>query len=574
MITRQASSRAHRRPGVFICYRRELDAGWAPWLYDRLADRFSPDRIFMDLDSIAAGDDFAEVITQSVASCRVLIAMIGKGWSGATDADGRQRLADPADFVRLEIESAFQHGVRVIPLLVEGATMPPPADLPDSLAPLVSRQALTLTGVHRKYDAEQLIHAVQLAFDETLVEVAPPQERPPAPPVPVMVSVNPQLARGHRAAKVNLRLHNEGGGADRSVEVHATALDSWVNVAPSHDRVQVPAGATAETQLHVRAAAPRWWGRSRTARLRIDTAGTDVVPATLEGRFRQRAVFGWPAVVALLVLVALSAALVPRAVADDVIVPAVAMDEASARADLQASGLLVTVSTTPSETVPKGQVVRLGPAPGTRVKRGSVVTLYLSSGKASPNPTPTPSTSPSPTPSRTGTAGCGTVPSVVGSSEQAAKSAMTHAGLRFDVSYRYSASVDRGYVIRTDPGAGGYACESVDVFVSRGSALGCSLSPHSGSAGSTVRMSCEGFSPGEPVTVSWGGTELASTSAHDDGSIRADLTIPDGFSGANYPGKEYVLQVKGQDSGRHASATFTVSGQPTAVPSADPSPTP
>jgi hypothetical protein len=77
-----------RLPGVFISYRRELDAGWAPWLYDKLSDRFGGDRIFMDLDSIAAGDDFVEVITHSVASCRVLIALIGKDWSQALDAGG------------------------------------------------------------------------------------------------------------------------------------------------------------------------------------------------------------------------------------------------------------------------------------------------------------------------------------------------------------------------------------------------------------------------------------------------------------------------------------------------------
>src|SRR5690242_323377 len=129
-------------PGVFISYRRELDAGWAPWVYDKLSDHFGGDRIFMDLNSIAAGDDFAEVITRSVASCRVLIALIGKGWTGAVDAAGRRRLDDPADFVRLEIETALRHGIRVIPLLIGGATMPAPAELPASLAPIAHRQAL------------------------------------------------------------------------------------------------------------------------------------------------------------------------------------------------------------------------------------------------------------------------------------------------------------------------------------------------------------------------------------------------------------------------------------------------
>jgi outer membrane protein assembly factor BamB len=207
MSTEQPVSRDNSRsPGVFISYRRGLDAGWAPWLYDKLSDRFDPNRIFMDLDSIAAGDDFVEVITQSVASCRVLIALIGKGWAGALDTEGRRRLDDPGDFVRLEIESALEHGIRVIPLLIEGATMPPAAELPATLAPIASRQALTLTATHRRYDVEHLVEAVERALEQPTVEpvvvrtqaregrtqaregLTSPAAKPPTPPVVVVVS--------------------------------------------------------------------------------------------------------------------------------------------------------------------------------------------------------------------------------------------------------------------------------------------------------------------------------------------------------------------------------------------------
>jgi hypothetical protein len=148
-------------PRVFISYRRGLDSGWASWLFDKLSERFGTSRIFMDLSSIAAGDDFVEVITRGVVSCRVFIALIEKGWTGAQDAQGRRCLDDRGDFVRLEIEIALKHGIRVIPLLVDGATMPLPAELPATLEPLVFRQALTLTATHRRHDAEQLVEAVE-----------------------------------------------------------------------------------------------------------------------------------------------------------------------------------------------------------------------------------------------------------------------------------------------------------------------------------------------------------------------------------------------------------------------------
>jgi TIR domain len=120
---------------VFISYRRE-DSGYpAGWLFDQLAASLGADRVFKDVDSIEPGDDFAEVISDAVSSCAVLLAVIGDRWLAAADEDGR-RLDDPGDFVRLEIEAALTRGVRVIPVLVGGARMPRPAQLPPSLASL------------------------------------------------------------------------------------------------------------------------------------------------------------------------------------------------------------------------------------------------------------------------------------------------------------------------------------------------------------------------------------------------------------------------------------------------------
>lgn len=57
---------------------------------------------------------------------------------------GKSRLADPADFVRLEIEAALKRQIPVIPVLVEGASIPPVDRLPTSLQGLSYRNGIVV----------------------------------------------------------------------------------------------------------------------------------------------------------------------------------------------------------------------------------------------------------------------------------------------------------------------------------------------------------------------------------------------------------------------------------------------
>jgi TIR domain len=120
-------------PGrVFVSYRRQDARGSAGRIYDQLADRFGDAQVFMDVDTIAPGVDFTKVITEAVSTCEVLLAVIGSRWLTATDEGGRRRLDDPGDLVRLEIAAALDRDIRVIPILVEDATMPRRHELPET----------------------------------------------------------------------------------------------------------------------------------------------------------------------------------------------------------------------------------------------------------------------------------------------------------------------------------------------------------------------------------------------------------------------------------------------------------
>jgi WD40 repeat protein len=146
---------------IFISYRREETEYAAGWLYDVLAERFGGNRLFKDVDSIDPGDDFAEVIAREVASCQLLLALIGDRWLTVVDEQGRRRLDDPADFVRLEIEAALQRGIRVVPMLVGRARMPRAAELPPSLAKLATRQAVVLPAERFRAEAGRLIAVIE-----------------------------------------------------------------------------------------------------------------------------------------------------------------------------------------------------------------------------------------------------------------------------------------------------------------------------------------------------------------------------------------------------------------------------
>jgi hypothetical protein len=155
---------------IFISYRRE-DTGYpAAWLFGRLVAHFGEGQVFKDVDAIRPGDDFAEVIRSAVGSCDVLLVLIGAHWLTITDDSGQRRIDRPDDFVRLEVQAALDRDIRVIPILAGAERMPRAMELPESLAGLAGRQALTLDPAHFDSDTDKLLpvldHALSDAMDK------------------------------------------------------------------------------------------------------------------------------------------------------------------------------------------------------------------------------------------------------------------------------------------------------------------------------------------------------------------------------------------------------------------------
>lgn len=165
-------------PSIFVSYRREDSAGHTGRIHDDLTEALGPGHVFMDIDTIEPGMDFVEAIEDGIGRCKVLLVVIGRSWLSITDARGRRRLDDPNDFVRLEVATALQRGVKVVPVLVGGAAMPSTADLPEPLQPLARRNAFEVSDHRWKFDLERLAEMVRRL-------AGLPEPRPkPVPPGP------------------------------------------------------------------------------------------------------------------------------------------------------------------------------------------------------------------------------------------------------------------------------------------------------------------------------------------------------------------------------------------------------
>ncbi len=206
-------------PRIFISYRRDDTAGYARAICDALGQRFGADRVFIDVDDIAAGQTFSDVIEQALGASEVLLVLIGKRWRGERET-GPARLDDPADLVRREVAAGLAHCMHVIPLLVDGVAMPVDTQLPAELRPLAGRHALELGNSRFAADLDRLVTALRPLLGETV-----------APPAPSSARSRRMLWRGLLGALlvagVAAGLWQWRGASDRSAAARPPINGTW-----------------------------------------------------------------------------------------------------------------------------------------------------------------------------------------------------------------------------------------------------------------------------------------------------------------------------------------------------------
>jgi CHASE2 domain-containing sensor protein len=145
---------------VFISYRRDDASANAGRLCDWLQRQFKEANVFLDTEKIAPGDNFPQVLQERLATTVVLLAVIGKAWASITDAAGNRRIINPKDFVALEVGTALKRQIRIIPVLVGGASIPKAEQLPPDLQKLVELDAITVDDSRFRQDFDNLVDAI------------------------------------------------------------------------------------------------------------------------------------------------------------------------------------------------------------------------------------------------------------------------------------------------------------------------------------------------------------------------------------------------------------------------------
>ena len=151
---------AGQNPKIVVSYRR-TDSAMAGRIFDRLVQHFGKTSLFIDIDNVPFGVDFRKHIDDALQASDLLIAIIGQKWLGP-QARGKLRIMNEADPVRVELETALRRDIIILPVLLDGTSMPETADLPETIRDFAYRNALEVeSGRDFNVHIDRLIHAIE-----------------------------------------------------------------------------------------------------------------------------------------------------------------------------------------------------------------------------------------------------------------------------------------------------------------------------------------------------------------------------------------------------------------------------
>ena len=158
---------------VFISYRRSEAEYAAGALGRELRRYFGDEQVFRDKEDVRAGVAWKHHVLNEIDRDSALLLLIGSDWANIKDSQGRRRLDDPEDSVRMEITDGLRDGAAILPVLLENAQMPDEGALPPDLRQLAGINALKLRDGDWDHDLKNIFRTLEK------VGFTPAQASPP-----------------------------------------------------------------------------------------------------------------------------------------------------------------------------------------------------------------------------------------------------------------------------------------------------------------------------------------------------------------------------------------------------------
>lgn len=145
---------------IFVNYRRSDSQHAALALAEALRWAFVDGEVFFDRSSLLGAQPWPERLNRAVRDARLVIPVIGDRWLKAVDEYGRRRIDHPDDWVRRELEAAIRQRKHLLPVTLDGASVPPRAALDAALARLGTAQSMPVRVDSWNADLHALIERV------------------------------------------------------------------------------------------------------------------------------------------------------------------------------------------------------------------------------------------------------------------------------------------------------------------------------------------------------------------------------------------------------------------------------
>ncbi len=160
-----------RAKKIFISYRREDTDASCGRLYDYLKQSIDKEALFKDVIDIKTGSNIEEEINYYLNKSDIFFIIIGRNFTKLKSNNGKKRIFEDEDWVRLEISTAISLKKKIFPILVDNAKMPKKSELPKDLQELTNINSIGLRHDYWENDISIMLNSIENKIKPSINEI-------------------------------------------------------------------------------------------------------------------------------------------------------------------------------------------------------------------------------------------------------------------------------------------------------------------------------------------------------------------------------------------------------------------